>query len=61
VRWAPRLGQALAESGCDPIHAAAGQLLWQFIDFDAVLLDAEGAPVHVVDPTRSESVEISAS
>ncbi|MBW2391056.1 MAG: molecular chaperone TorD family protein [Deltaproteobacteria bacterium] len=54
LRWAPRLGQALAESGGDPIHGAAGRLLSQFINFDAALLDAEGAPVYVVDPTRPE-------
>lgn len=54
VRWAPRLGQGLAEAGGDPIYSAAGRLLGGFIALDAAQIDAEGAPMHVVDPTESE-------
>ena len=55
-RWAPRLGGLLAESGGDPIFCAAGRLLRDFVSFDALLIDSENAPVHVVDPTRSHEV-----
>jgi TorA maturation chaperone TorD len=54
VRWAPRLGEGLAEAESeasgDPIYAAAGRLLGEFIEFDAAAIDAAGAPIHVVDP-----------
>jgi DMSO reductase family type II enzyme chaperone len=50
VRWAPRLGECLAEAEGDPIYSAAGRLLGRFIVFDAEMIDAEGAPVHVIDP-----------
>ena len=53
-RWAPRLGRLLAESDADPVFRAAGRLLCDFVTFDAALIDAEGAPVHVVDPIRRE-------
>ena len=52
-RWAPRLGALLAEADNGPVFGAAGRLLRDFVSFDAALIDAEGAPVHVVDPTRS--------
>jgi TorA maturation chaperone TorD len=51
LRWAPRLGERLAEAGGDPIFSAAGRLLGGFIEFDAACIDAAGAPVHVIDPT----------
>ncbi len=44
VRWAPRLGRCLAASGADPVYSAAGRLLSGFIEFDAALVDAAGAP-----------------
>ncbi len=53
-RWAPRLGGLLAESAADPVFGATGRLLRDFVPFDAELIDAEGAPMHSVDPTRSE-------
>ncbi len=46
ARWAPRLGECLAEAGGDPVYSSAGRLLGDFIAFDAHLIDAEGAPVH---------------
>ena len=54
VRWAPRLGECLAEAEGDPVYSAAGRLLGRFIVFDAERIDAEGAPVHVVDPTAEQ-------
>lgn len=53
-RWAPRLGALLDESDADPVFSATGRLLRAFVGFDAVLIDADGAPVHLVDPTRSD-------
>lgn len=53
LRWAPRLGEKLAEADGDPIYSAAGRLLGGFIVFDAARIDAAGAPVHVVDPTAT--------
>lgn len=50
VRWAPRLGGLLAEANGDPVYAAAGRLLNGFVSFDALAIDADGAPVHVVEP-----------
>jgi len=46
VRWAPRLGECLAEAKGDPVYSAAGRLLGRFVRFDAEKLDAEGAPLH---------------
>ncbi|MFQ5417224.1 MAG: molecular chaperone [Myxococcota bacterium] len=56
VRWAPRLGGLLAESDTDPVFCAAGRLLRDFVTFDAALIDAESAPVHIVDPVGREAV-----
>jgi DMSO reductase family type II enzyme chaperone len=50
VRWAPRLGECLAEANGDPAYSAAGRLLGRFITFDAERIDAQGAPVHIIDP-----------
>ncbi|MCP5065346.1 MAG: hypothetical protein GY946_02175 [bacterium] len=50
VRWAPRLGECLSAADGDPIYSAAGRLLGTFIVFDAEQIDADGAPVHVIDP-----------
>ncbi len=56
VRWAPRLGECLAEADGDPIYSAAGRLLGGFIVFDAEKIDAEGAPVHILDPAARTEV-----
>lgn len=53
-RWAPRLGDLLAGSDVDPVLCAAGRVLRDFVTLDAVLIDAQGAPLHVVDPTLHE-------
>jgi len=50
ARWAPRLGELLAGADGDPVYAVAGRLLSGFIRFDALEIDADGAPVHVVKP-----------
>jgi DMSO reductase family type II enzyme chaperone len=49
-RWAPRLGERLAESDRDSAYGTAGRLLSGFIAFDAEQIDAAGAPVHKLDP-----------
>jgi hypothetical protein len=56
VRWAPRLGESLAEADGDPIYSAAGRLLGRFIVFDAERIDAEGAPAHVIHPAAREGL-----
>lgn len=55
LRWAPRLGGKLSEADGDPIYSAAGRLLASFIEFDAVRIDAVGAPAYVVDPTGTSA------
>jgi TorA maturation chaperone TorD len=47
-RWAHRLGDCLAAADGDPVYSAAGRLLGGFIAFDAVRIDADGAPRHRV-------------
>jgi nitrate reductase assembly molybdenum cofactor insertion protein NarJ len=54
ARWAPRLGERLAEADGDSVYAAAGRLLGGFIGFDAERLDAENAPVHRLSPDRQD-------
>jgi TorA maturation chaperone TorD len=56
VRWAPRLGECLAEADGDPIYSAVGRLLGQFIVFDAEKIDAAGAPVHILDPASRKDL-----
>jgi len=56
MRWAPRLGDGLAESEGDPIYTAAGRLLSGFIVFDAEKIDAAGAPVHKVNPEAKSTM-----
>lgn len=46
LRWAPRLGDQLAESLGSPLYARAGRLLGRFVLLDADQIDAAGAPVH---------------
>lgn len=43
-RFAPRLGDCLAESNNDPVYRGAGRLLGGFVAFDAERIDAAGAP-----------------
>jgi TorA maturation chaperone TorD len=56
VRWAPRLGECLARADGDPIYSAAGRLLGRFIAFDAERIDAQGAPVHILDPAAKQDL-----
>jgi DMSO reductase family type II enzyme chaperone len=53
-RWAPRLGERLAEADVDPVYRAAGRLLGGFIAFDAVRIDAGDAPRHRVGAAGDE-------
>jgi DMSO reductase family type II enzyme chaperone len=49
-RWAPRLGERLAASDGEPVYGHAGRLLGDFVAFDAVRIDAAGAPLHDRSP-----------
>jgi DMSO reductase family type II enzyme chaperone len=53
-RWAPRLGECLAEAPGDPVYSTAGRLLGGFVAFDADRLDAQNAPVHRLSPERRD-------
>ncbi len=55
-RWASRFGTSLAEADGDPIYSAGGRLLGAFVAFDADRLDAEGAPVHIVEPAAPQEL-----
>jgi hypothetical protein len=52
VRWAPALGERLAEGDSHPVYRAAGRVLRDFVRFDAIRIDADGAPVQLIDPTK---------
>ncbi|MDP6978160.1 MAG: molecular chaperone TorD family protein [Myxococcota bacterium] len=56
VRWAPRFGECLSAADGDPIYSAAGRLLGGFIVFDALQIDADGAPVHNIDPAARKDL-----
>ena len=57
ARWAPRLGESLAESEADPIYRSAGRLLGSFVAFDARRIDAEKAPLLRIPIKDNDSSE----
>jgi hypothetical protein len=52
LRWAPSLGELLAGSDGHPVYRAAGRVLRDFVRFDAIRIDADGAPLQLIDPTK---------
>lgn len=51
-RWAPRLGECLAETGKDELFRAAGRLLRDFVVFDSDTIEAHDVPAHRIADSR---------